>query len=54
MSVVYKFLDKSSGGAIENKFMSNQELMKNYTSQLLENLKNKKYTNTQKDCLIKA
>ena len=26
MSVVYKFLDKSSGGAIENKFMSNQEL----------------------------
>ena len=56
-SIVYKFFDtksvamlanKSAGattsvGAIKSKYISN-ELQKNHTSQLLENLKNKNYT----------
>ena len=43
-SMVYKFFDKkSSGGAIKIKIISNQQLHKNYTKQLLENVNNEKY-----------
>ena len=36
------FLIKTSGGAVKN--MSNQDLAEEFTNQLLENLKNEKYT----------
>ena len=43
VSMVYKFFDKkTSGGAVKN--MSNQDLAEEFTNQLLENLKNEKYT----------
>ena len=43
--MVYNFLDKKSlGGAIKKESMQNEKLVKNYTYQLLENLRKQKYT----------
>ena len=38
------FDKKTSGGAVKNENMLNQELAEELTNQLLENLKNEKYT----------
>ena len=44
-SIVYKFFDKkSSGSSIKNENISYKSLLKNYTNQLLENLRKEKYT----------
>ena len=43
--MVYNFFDKkTSCGAIKTKVMQNEEIAKEYTNQLLENLKKEKYT----------
>ena len=45
VSIVYNFFDrKTSDGAVKNENMSNQELADELHKQLLENLKNEKYT----------
>ena len=42
-SVVYKLFDKKSSGiGVESEIKYNQQLEKNYTNQLLENLKKQK------------
>ena len=43
--MVYNFFDKkTSCGAIKTEVMQNEEIAKEYTNQLLENLKKEKYT----------
>ena len=43
-SMVYKGFDKiTSGSGIKNKNMSDQQLVENYTNQLLENSRKEKY-----------
>ena len=46
---LYFFDKKTSGGVVKRKIMLNQPLaaVKNYTKQLLKNLKNEKWTHLQ-------